>query len=134
MSTISRTMRAAVLGAALVAVPAVTVTTPAAAGAAVTCPVVYWGSLSKTSALNPVVSTVHNLRTGRHSCFDRLVVDIGGRGQLGYTVRYVTVFSQTAAATLSPWSATPTCRSPSTPPPAPRTTCRPTNPPAGRMQ
>jgi hypothetical protein len=39
--------------------------------------------------------TVVNLRTGRHECYDRLVVDINGSGPVGYDVRYVdSVFTE----------------------------------------
>ena len=53
---------------------------------------IYWGSLPKTGpALTYVPSgsdSVYNVRTGRHSCYDRLVVDVSG--PIGsYNVRYV---------------------------------------------
>ena len=46
-----------------------------------------WGSLAKA---DPAMSQakVVNVRTGRHYCFDRLVIDLNGR-VAGYTVRYV---------------------------------------------
>nr|WP_205705748.1 hypothetical protein [Kineococcus indalonis] len=46
-----------------------------------------WGSLPEDapSALN---AEVQDVRTGAHACFDRLVVDVSGRGD-GYFVRYV---------------------------------------------
>ncbi len=46
-----------------------------------------WGSLTKSS---PALSQapVVNVRTGRHSCYDRLVVDVAGDVG-GYTVSYV---------------------------------------------
>ncbi|MEP6980060.1 MAG: hypothetical protein ABJA16_04775 [Nakamurella sp.] len=87
MSTTSRTLRTAVLGTALVIASSVAGAGPAAATAA-NCPVVYWGSLAKTSALNPILATVDNVRTGRHTCYDRIVFDVGGRAPLGYTVGY----------------------------------------------
>ena len=48
---------------------------------------IYWGSLAKTSApMSP--DPIVNVRTGRHECYDRLVVDV--RGDVGgYDVRYV---------------------------------------------
>lgn len=46
-----------------------------------------WGSLDKT---DPTMSTapVTGLRTGRHDCFDRLVIDLAGPAA-GYRVGYV---------------------------------------------
>jgi hypothetical protein len=46
-----------------------------------------WGSLPE-SAPNLSQAPVVNVRTGRHSCYDRLVVDIAGDAG-GYTVAYV---------------------------------------------
>ena len=48
-----------------------------------------WGSLEKQSA--PMsTGLVAGLRTGKHTCFDRMVFDIGvGSGKVGYDVRYV---------------------------------------------
>ena len=51
-----------------------------------------WGSLEKTApglSAAPVV----NVRTGRHSCYDRLVIDVAGDVG-GYTVAYVPVVVQ----------------------------------------
>jgi hypothetical protein len=56
------------------------------AQAATTCAVT-WGSLAKSSA-TMVRGPVTNVRAGRHTCFDRLVVDVKGRAP-GYTVKYV---------------------------------------------
>lgn len=51
-----------------------------------------WGSLAKT---DPAMSqaNVVNVRTGRHYCFDRLVIDLNGP-VAGYTVRYVPQVNQ----------------------------------------
>ena len=49
-----------------------------------------WGSLAKARA--PYTSKqITNIRSGRHQCFDRLVVDINanGKGRPGYHVKYV---------------------------------------------
>lgn len=49
-----------------------------------------WGSLKKAS--KPFTGKqITNVRSGRHQCFDRLVVDINGdgKGKPGYQVRYV---------------------------------------------
>ncbi|MBT0993790.1 hypothetical protein KIN34_05760 [Cellulomonas sp. DKR-3] len=59
---------------------------PTAADAAPYCGIT-WGSLAKSA---PGMSTaqVADVRTGRHTCFDRLVIDVAGDAR-GYTVRYV---------------------------------------------
>lgn len=49
-----------------------------------------WGSLTKQGAAPSTGTFAHvkNVRTGRHACFDRLVVDIDGGGY-SYQVEYV---------------------------------------------
>ena len=60
---------------------------PAAEAAAPYCGIT-WGSLRKaTGTLQDQQLT--NVRTGRHTCYDRLVVDLKGRTPAGYSVRYV---------------------------------------------
>ncbi|GAA3582465.1 AMIN-like domain-containing (lipo)protein [Kribbella ginsengisoli] len=49
-----------------------------------------WGSLPEASTRGGA-SAVTNVRTGRHACYDRLVVDLAGKGGTGYRVRYVKV-------------------------------------------
>src|SRR4051812_31850013 len=51
-----------------------------------------WGSLAK-SAPGLSQAPVVDVRTGRHECYDRLVVDVAGRAG-GYTVRYVAQVTQ----------------------------------------
>lgn len=46
-----------------------------------------WGSLAKSNQAMSAAS-VTNVRSGRHYCFDRLVIDIKGKAA-GYNVRYV---------------------------------------------
>jgi hypothetical protein len=46
-----------------------------------------WGSLDKVSQSTNVTSMT-NVRAGRHDCFDRLVLDYQGRND-GFAVRYV---------------------------------------------
>jgi hypothetical protein len=50
----------------------------------------HWGSLVKQRAVH-TGKQVTNVRSGRHRCFDRLVVDVNdtGKGRPGYHVRYV---------------------------------------------
>jgi hypothetical protein len=84
---------------AVMAVPAVAIAAPAVVGsssaprtastatvAAASCPT-GWGSLPEANS-RMTQAPVTNVRTGRHACFDRLVVDIRGRAP-GYDVRYV---------------------------------------------
>ncbi|GGY41399.1 hypothetical protein GCM10010384_55460 [Streptomyces djakartensis] len=59
-----------------------------AATAATACPT-GWGSLAKTDT-SATISPVRDVRTGRHDCFDRMVIDVpGGGSDVGYSVRYV---------------------------------------------
>ncbi len=54
-----------------------------------------WGSLDKSRA-TLVQGPVSNVRSGRHACFDRLVIDLRGKAP-GYTVRYVNTFTGQAS-------------------------------------
>ncbi|WP_051683827.1 hypothetical protein [Blastococcus sp. URHD0036] len=77
----------AVLGATALAAPA---SAAPAAGCATA-----WGSLPE--AAGPLgTGRVDDIRAGRHDCFDRLVVDVDGAGgrDVGYDVRYVSVFTE----------------------------------------
>ncbi|MDQ0618284.1 AMIN-like domain-containing (lipo)protein [Arthrobacter globiformis] len=59
---------------------------PGSASAASYCGLV-WSSLAKSNQAMSGAS-VTNVRSGQHSCFDRLVIDIKGKAA-GYNVRYV---------------------------------------------
>ncbi|MEI8410024.1 MULTISPECIES: AMIN-like domain-containing (lipo)protein [unclassified Kribbella] len=89
---------------AIMAVPAAAIAAPAVVGSssapqtvavagstATSCPR-GWGSLPEANS-RMVQSPITNVRTGRHACFDRLVVDLRGRAP-GYDVRYVTNVTQ----------------------------------------
>ena len=81
--TLSRT---AVVRPLLVALVAGTVPVAAASGtasAAAPCRIT-WGSLEKSSA-TAVEGPITSVRSGRHPCYDRLVVDVSGQAP-GYTV------------------------------------------------
>jgi hypothetical protein len=67
-----------------------------------TCPT-GWGSLAKTYAAS-TTTPVRNVRTGRHACYDRMVIDIpgAGRSSLGYSVRYVGHLYQDGSGRLIP--------------------------------
>lgn len=58
-----------------------------------------WGSLTKS--VNRMTSApITNVRAGRHACFDRMVVDLRGKGA-GYQVQYVSqVLSQGQGAVV----------------------------------
>ncbi|MFE9773239.1 hypothetical protein ACFYOV_16475 [Streptomyces sp. NPDC005931] len=78
----------ALVGATLATATIPAAATPAAATQATACPT-GWGSLAK-SAGTGTVTPVRNIRTGRHACYDRMVVDLPGAGRgVGYSVRYV---------------------------------------------
>jgi hypothetical protein len=89
MSTIQHLSKATILRSLVVAVAAGVLPVAAATGsatAATSCAVT-WGSLAKSSA-TMVPGPVTNVRAGRNTCYDRLVVDLKGRVP-GYSVRYV---------------------------------------------
>ncbi|HEX6597111.1 MAG TPA: hypothetical protein VF045_09260, partial [Acidimicrobiales bacterium] len=50
-----------------------------------------WGSLTKT-VLSGTEAPITDVRTGRHDCWDRLVIDVGGTPAPGYGVGYVDSF------------------------------------------
>ncbi|MGQ0837344.1 AMIN-like domain-containing (lipo)protein [Actinokineospora sp.] len=94
--TWGRSLIAAVgLAAAVaVAVPSSATATPGYCGIA-------WGSLAK-SASPTEVSTLVDVRAGRHDCYDRLVVDISAGGADGYRVEYVGQVSEDGSGNVVP--------------------------------
>jgi len=62
-----------------------------------------WGSLAKKSAPYST-KQITNVRSGRHACFDRLVVDINGSGlnKPGYVTRYVSNVKRDGSGTVVP--------------------------------
>ncbi|GAA1139282.1 AMIN-like domain-containing (lipo)protein [Ornithinicoccus hortensis] len=51
---------------------------------------IVWGSLARHNAVSYTTGTVANVRSGRHACYDRLVVDVAHVPEsLSYDVRYV---------------------------------------------
>ncbi|MCY0905187.1 AMIN-like domain-containing (lipo)protein [Arthrobacter sp. H14-L1] len=65
---------------------------PGPASAAPYCGIV-WGSVAKSSPLT-TAAPVASVRAGRHDCYDRLVIDISGKGA-GFDVAYVdSVYAQ----------------------------------------
>lgn len=72
---------------------------PASASAAPYCGI-SWGSLAKTSSSH-TSAPITDVRTGRHDCFDRMVIDIDGTGA-GYSVRYVGAVQQPGSGRIVP--------------------------------
>lgn len=65
---------------------------PSSAQAATPYCGIYWGSLAKSSSTTVprgvATGDVVDVRTGRHTCYDRLVIDVDGASH-GFSVRYV---------------------------------------------
>lgn len=59
--------------------------------------------------------TLQRVRVGGHSCFDRVVFDVNGPGDVGYVVRYVPVVLSDAKGDPLPTPGGAPCRSSSTP-------------------
>jgi hypothetical protein len=80
-------IRSLVAFLAVAAVPAVGLVVPSSAAEAAGCST-SWGSLPEASN-RTTTAQLTNVRSGRHTCFDRLVLDLDGR-PAGYRVNYVT--------------------------------------------
>lgn len=95
---------AAIPAAALVAqsatgATAATTTTATTRTVAASCPA-GWGSLPEAST-RVTTAQITNIRSGRHTCYDRLVIDLNGR-PAGYWVRYVANVYQDGSGHLVP--------------------------------
>ncbi|MGW7054458.1 AMIN-like domain-containing (lipo)protein [Streptomyces sp. NPDC054887] len=86
----------------VVAAPAAATTTTTTTTQSTYCPT-GWGSTAKTRSA-ATTESVTNIRTGRHACFDRMVVDVPGAGTsgLGYSVRYVSRLHQDGSGNYIP--------------------------------
>ena len=73
--------------AVLVLTTAVGLVQPGQAQAHSSCSV-RWGSLPKVGT-RMTAAPIFDVRAGRHACFDRLVIDVGGSTTDAYNVRYV---------------------------------------------
>ncbi|WP_455754762.1 AMIN-like domain-containing (lipo)protein [Streptomyces prasinus] len=100
----------ALVGATLstTAAPALAAPSAAPAETALSCPT-GWGSTAKSATAGTAPATpVRDIRTGRHDCYDRMVVDLpgaggsGSAGAVGYTVRYVDRLYQDGSGTHIP--------------------------------
>ncbi len=68
----------------------------------IACPAVRWGSLTKIAA-GMTTAPIAAVRTGRHPCFDRVVIDLrSGSGPLGYQVRYVSTVHREGSGAVVP--------------------------------
>lgn len=97
---VRRLVRPLVLALAIAGMPAAALASaPASTAATCATTTASWGSLPRS--LNRMTSApITNVRAGRQACFDRLVVDLRGRGA-GYSVRYVSqVLSQGEGAVV----------------------------------
>ncbi|MFC1231274.1 MULTISPECIES: hypothetical protein [Streptomyces] len=100
----------ALVGATLstAAAPALAAPSAVPAATAPSCPT-GWGSTAKSATAGTAPATpVRDIRTGRHDCYDRMVVDLpgaggsGSAGAVGYTVRYVDRLYQDGSGTHIP--------------------------------
>ncbi|HEX8183060.1 MAG TPA: hypothetical protein VF575_05680 [Candidatus Saccharimonadales bacterium] len=48
-----------------------------------------WGSQPKSVADKGAGEVLKNIKTGRHACFDRMVISVSAANKSGYNVRYV---------------------------------------------
>lgn len=80
------TASAGIIALSLAMAPAAVAQAPTAA-AAPSCSL-SWGSVDKTSGRLSAAVSITNVRSGRHACYDRLVVDVSGQLK-GYSVKYV---------------------------------------------
>jgi hypothetical protein len=85
----SRHLSRLLLVLAAVAVSTLGLLTPATA-AAPYCGLT-WGSLPKAHDTHADTDQIYDVRAGRHACYDRLVIDLGGQDTTfgSYDVRYV---------------------------------------------
>lgn len=103
MSPTTRILRTTVLAVALVATPAVASAAPASA--TTSCSTM-WGSLAKSGAPagEQGLQFLLNVRSGQHTCFDRIVFDLTGNdsGPVGFSVEYVTRVTNEATGEIVP--------------------------------
>lgn len=93
------------LGISALAALTTAVAVPAAAPATTASPYcgIWWGSLAKTNATTHTTGTLGNVRSGRHTCFDRLVLDVDDvPAGLSHDVRYVSTVRADGSGTAVP--------------------------------
>lgn len=90
-----------------------------------------WGSLAKSAGTFSGNASVTDVRTGQHSCYDRMVVDVRGDVR-GYSVRYVSQVHAEGSGAVVPLRGgaklAVVVRAPSYDPSTGRPTYRPANP------
>ncbi|MFG2195513.1 hypothetical protein [Streptomyces sp. NPDC048639] len=104
MRRLGTTLAALVLASAGLAATATSATAAAAPASATACET-GWGSTDKTAA--PTGYTpLKDIRTGRNTCYDRMVFDVPGTGsnRIGYTVQYVNKLYQDGSGQFIPVS------------------------------
>lgn len=69
--------------------PVTTSATPAVEPSHVCADTQDWTTGPKSVTRDPVQVALYNARVGRHDCYDRIVFDINGAAQVGYSVQYV---------------------------------------------
>lgn len=82
----NKKISASLAGALLVVGLGIAPTAPAATAATPYCGIT-WGSVADHVA-GMATATLSNVRTGEHTCYDRMVIDLKGKVK-GYDVRYV---------------------------------------------
>ena len=89
-SRLTTVLTLAAVAAVGLTTPSTAQTVPVGATAQASAPFCgyYWGSLPKTSDAALSDALLVGVRTGRHDCYDRFVIDVAGRVG-GYTVNYV---------------------------------------------
>lgn len=96
---------AAALATTGLAAPAAAQLSPATTAVATTSAYcgITWGSLAKANAVSHTTGTLTNVRSGRHTCFDRLVLDVARVPRsLSYDVRYVSTVRQEGSGEAVP--------------------------------
>lgn len=81
----------------LLVLPAV----PAGAAPEASCAVTWGSGVKSAGPSTSPLSELVNVRTGRHACYDRLVVDLDGPAS-GYIVRYVNVYRADGSGQVIP--------------------------------
>lgn len=64
---------------------------------------IVWGSLPRTNGTTHTRGTVQDVRAGRHTCFDRLVIDVADvPGSMTFDVRYVDAVREDGSGQVVP--------------------------------
>jgi hypothetical protein len=61
-----------------------------------------WGSMPRSVPTMSMDAALSNVRTGRHACFDRMVLDVRGGDVRGYDVRYTSQVYQEGSGFVVP--------------------------------